>query len=105
MNKEIFEKLLQEYQELGERINNCRMFIMDEANFNSLDPINKDLLIAQLKSMETYFSILSIRIGVNGTPETLPKEVLDAISTEDSEDAYEPEENCDKYDPDTIISE
>ena len=37
-----------------------------------VDNLNKDLLIAQLKAMETYLTILSIRIGLNtgffGTP-------------------------------------
>ena len=33
--------------------------------------INRDLLIAQLKAMETYISILSIRLGINGTAENL----------------------------------
>lgn len=71
MNKEVFEKMLKEFQELSERTNKCREFILDEEKFNKLDMINRDLLIAQLKAMETYISILSIRLGINGTAENL----------------------------------
>lgn len=73
MNKEVFERMLVEFQELNERTNKCREFILDEEKFNTLDMINRDLLIAQLKAMETYVSILSIRLGINGTPENLPQ--------------------------------
>lgn len=71
MNKEVFERMLKEFQELSERTNKCRDFILDEEKFNKLDMINRDLLIAQLKAMETYISILSIRLGINGTAENL----------------------------------
>ena len=71
MNKEVFERMLKEFQELNERTNKCRDFILDEEKFNKLDMINRDLLIAQLKAMETYISILSIRLGINGTAENL----------------------------------
>ena len=71
MNKEVFERMLKEFQELSERTNKCREFILDEEKFNKLDMINRDLLIAQLKAMETYISILSIRLGINGTAENL----------------------------------
>ena len=71
MNKEVFERMLKEFQELNERTNKCREFILDEEKFNKLDMINRDLLIAQLKAMETYISILSIRLGINGTAENL----------------------------------
>lgn len=71
MNKEVFERMLKEFQELSERTNKYREFILDEEKFNKLDMINRDLLIAQLKAMETYISILSIRLGINGTAENL----------------------------------
>lgn len=71
MNKEVFERMLKEFQELSERTNKYRDFILDEEKFNKLDMINRDLLIAQLKAMETYISILSIRLGINGTAENL----------------------------------
>ena len=65
----MFDKMLQEFKELTGRTDECRGFILDETKFNTLDMINRDLLIAQLKAMVTYLSILSIRLGVNGTPE------------------------------------
>lgn len=91
MNKEVFEKMLQEFQEVNERINKCREFILDEQKFNELDPINRDLLIAQLKAMETYLSVLSIRLGINGTPANMPQDasedsvevVSDVVKTDD----------------------
>lgn len=65
MTQEILDRMLVEFQENGERTNKLRAFILDEAKFNELDNLNKDLLIAQLKAMEAYISILSIRIGLN----------------------------------------
>lgn len=92
MNKEVFNRMLQEFQELSERTNKYREFILDEEKFNKLDMINRDLLIAQLKAMETYISILSIRLGINGTPENLAQKnsedntapVSDAEATADA---------------------
>jgi hypothetical protein len=57
--------MLAEFQENGERTNKLRAFILDTEKFDQLDNLNKDLLIAQLKAMEAYISILSIRIGLN----------------------------------------
>ena len=65
MTQEILDRMLTEFQEVGERTNKLRTFILDETKFNELDNLNKDLLIAQLKAMEVYISILSIRIGLN----------------------------------------
>lgn len=65
MTKETFDRMVVEFQELSEKTNKCREFILDQSKFNELDNLNKDLLIAQLKSMESYVSILSIRIGIN----------------------------------------
>jgi hypothetical protein len=65
MTQEILDKMLVEFQEVGERTNKLRAFILDETKFNELDNLNKDLLISQLKAMEAYVSILSIRIGLN----------------------------------------
>ena len=88
MNKEVFERMLKEFQELSERTNKCREFILDEEKFNKLDMINRDLLIAQLKAMETYISILSIRLGINGTAENLSQNSED--STNSVSEAEEP---------------
>jgi hypothetical protein len=65
MEKEVFDRMLVEFKENSERTNNLRDFILNQEIFNTLDNLNKDLLIAQLKSMESYISILSIRIGLN----------------------------------------
>jgi hypothetical protein len=65
MNEQILQKTINEFQELNDRITKLREFILDTEEFNKLDNLNKDLLIAQLKAMESYISILSIRIGLN----------------------------------------
>lgn len=65
MTQEILERMIAEFQENGERTNKLRDFILDKEQFDQLDNLNKDLLISQLKAMEAYVSILSIRIGLN----------------------------------------
>lgn len=65
MTQEVLDRMLVEFQENGERTNKLRAFILDAEKFDQLDNLNKDLLIAQLKAMEAYISILSIRIGLN----------------------------------------
>lgn len=65
MTKEVFDRMLQEFQENGERTNKLRDFILNKEEFDKLDNLNKDLLISQLKAMEAYISILSVRIGLN----------------------------------------
>ena len=65
MEKEVFERLLKEFTEVNERANKLKDFILDEEKIKTVDNLNKDLLIAQLKAMETYLTILSVRIGLN----------------------------------------
>lgn len=65
MNEQILQRIITEFQELNEKIIKLREFILNVEEFNQLDNLNKDLLIAQLKAMESYISILSIRIGLN----------------------------------------
>lgn len=65
MEKEVFERLLMEFNENNDRANKLRDFILNNDKFQELDNLNKDLLIAQLKAMEAYLSVLSIRIGLN----------------------------------------
>lgn len=79
MEKEIFERLLKEFSEVNERAGKLKDFILDEEKIKKVDNLNKDLLIAQLKAMEAYLSILSIRIGLNA-----PREVIDAVETQGS---------------------
>lgn len=79
MEKEVFERLLKEFSEVNERASKLKDFILDEEKVKEVDNLNKDLLIAQLKAMEAYLSILSIRIGLNA-----PREVIDAVESKDS---------------------
>ena len=79
MEKEVFERLLKEFSEVNERASKLKDFILNEEKIKKVDNLNKDLLIAQLKAMEAYLSILSIRIGLNA-----PREVIDAVETKES---------------------
>ena len=79
MEKEVFERLLKEFSEVNKRASKLKDFILDEEKIKKVDNLNKDLLIAQLKAMEAYLSILSIRIGLNA-----PREVIDAVETQES---------------------
>lgn len=87
MTQEVLDRMVVEFQENGERTNKLRAFILDTEKFDQLDNLNKDLLIAQLKAMEAYISILSIRIGLNSritensTDAESTAEIVDACST------------------------
>lgn len=65
MKEEIFNQLIAEYKELKNKTTELRDFLIHKVNKTSIDNLNKDLLIAQLKTMETYLTILSVRIGLN----------------------------------------
>lgn len=80
MEKEVFERLLGEFNDLNEKVTKCRTFLMDEEKSKVLDALNRDLLITQLKVMESYLSILSIRIGLNA-----PKDQTDTQTSESDE--------------------
>ena len=54
-----------EYKELETKTTKLRDFLINKIDKTSIDNLNKDLLIAQLKAMEAYLTILSIRIGLN----------------------------------------
>lgn len=85
MDKEVFERLLNEFNELHERVNKCREFLLDPEKSNEIDVLGRDLLVAQLKAMESYLSILSIRIGLNA-----PKEqIIEETQISESENATE----------------
>lgn len=86
MTQEVLDRMLMEFQENGERTNKLRAFILDEEKFNQLDNLNKDLLISQLKAMEAYISILSIRIGLNS-------QIRNEDVSETEPDADTPESN------------
>ena len=76
--------MLVEFQENGERTNKLREFILDTEKFDQLDNLNKDLLIAQLKAMEAYISVLSIRIGLNSQV-SKDQEVTEPVESETNE--------------------
>ena len=64
MEKAIFQRMLEEFNEVNERANKIREFILSDKS-KAVDNQNHDLLIAQLKAMEAYVSVLTIRIGLN----------------------------------------
>ena len=64
MNQETFDRVLEEFNELNTKISKLREFLLGE-KVKELNNLNHDLLIAQLKAMEAYASILSIRLGLN----------------------------------------
>lgn len=64
MNQETFDRVLAEFNELNTKISKLREFLLSE-KVKELNNLNHDLLIAQLKAMEAYASILSIRLGLN----------------------------------------
>ena len=88
MTQEVLDRMLVEFQENGERTNKLRAFILDTEKFNKLDNLNKDLLISQLKAMEAYISILSIRIGLNSRvteDETTDTPEVNTVESESNE--------------------
>lgn len=66
MEQAVFQRMLGEFNEVNERANKLREFILSDKSkeVDNLN-LNRDLLIAQLKAMEAYVSVLSIRIGLN----------------------------------------
>ena len=65
MEKETFDRLVIEFKDLSEKTEKLRDFLINKVKDAQIDNLNKDLLICQLKAMETYQGILSIRIGLN----------------------------------------
>ena len=78
MEKNTFDRLLTEYKELEIKTTKLRDFLINKIDKTSIDNLNKDLLIAQLRAMETYLAILSIRIGLN-RPTQEEKQLDEAI--------------------------
>ena len=77
MEKNTFDRLLTEYKELEIKTTKLRDFLINKVDKTSIDNLNKDLLIAQLRTMESYLTILSIRIGLN-TPTKEEKQLDEA---------------------------
>lgn len=64
MEQAVFQRMLGEFNEVNGRATKLRDFILSDKS-KEIDNLNRDLLIAQLKAMEAYVSVLSIRIGLN----------------------------------------
>ena len=79
MEKNTFDRLLTEYKELEIKTTKLRDFLINKIDKTSIDNLNKDLLIAQLRAMETYLTILSIRIGLN-TPTKEEKQLDEELA-------------------------
>lgn len=60
------KRVVQEKQELDEKISKLGVFIYGNQEFHKLSNSQKDLLIDQLKIMEKYSNILRIRIETFG---------------------------------------
>lgn len=72
MEQAVFQRMLGEFNEVNERAVKLRDFILGD-KFKEVDNFNKDLLVAQLKAMEAYISVLSIRIGLNAPKDEISK--------------------------------
>lgn len=73
MEQTIFNRMVTEFEELNEKTNKLRDFLLTKVDKVSMDNLNRDLLISQLKAMEAYQGILSIRIGLNNQAGWLDK--------------------------------
>ena len=73
MEQTTFNRMVTEFEELNEKTNKLRNFLLTKADKVSMDNLNRDLLISQLKAMEAYQGILSIRIGLNNQEGWLDK--------------------------------
>lgn len=91
MEQTTFNKMVTKFEELNEETNKLRDFLLTKADKVSMDNLNRDLLISQLKAMEAYQGILSIRIGLNNQEgwldKTAPKNTDNKLNNEtNSED-------------------
>ena len=73
MEQTTFNRMVTEFEELNEKTNKLRDFLLTKADKMPMDNLNRDLLISQLKAMEAYQGILSIRIGLNNQEDWLDK--------------------------------
>lgn len=73
MEQTTFNRMVTEFEELNEKTNKLRDFLLTRADKVPMDNLNRDLLISQLKAMEAYQGILSIRIGLNNQEGWLDK--------------------------------
>lgn len=62
MNKDVFNRLVQEYVEVEERYLKLRDFIARNTTYGTLSKTQKHLLNMQLDAMSTYVTVLKMRI-------------------------------------------
>lgn len=101
MEQTTFNRMVTEFEELNEKTNKLRDFLLTKADKVSMDNLNRDLLISQLKAMEAYQGILSIRIGLNNQEGWLDKSTSEISNKSDNETAAEDFSNTE----DTKITE
>lgn len=101
MEQTTFNRMVTEFEELNEKTNKLRDFLLTKADKVSIDNLNRDLLISQLKAMEAYQGILSIRIGLNNQEGWLDKSTPEISSKSDNETTSEDFSNTE----DTKITE
>ena len=101
MEQTTFNRIVTEFEELNEKTNKLRDFLLTKADKVSMDNLNRDLLISQLKAMEAYQGILSIRIGLNNQEGWLDKSTPEISNKSDNETTTEDFSNTE----DTKITE
>ena len=101
MEQATFNRMVTEFEELNEKTNKLRDFLLTKADKMPMDNLNRDLLISQLKAMEAYQGILSIRIGLNNQEGWLDKSDSEISNKSDNETTSEDFSNTE----DTKITE
>ena len=101
MEQTIFNRMVTEFEELNEKTNKLRDFLLTKVDKMPMDNLNRDLLISQLKAMEAYQGILSIRIGLNNQEGWLDKSTPEISNKSDNETTSEDFSNTE----DTKITE
>ena len=101
MEQTTFNRMVTEFEELNEKTNKLRDFLLTKVDKVSMDNLNRDLLISQLKAMEAYQGILSIRIGLNNQEGWLDKSTPEISNKSDNETTSEDVSNTE----DTKITE
>ena len=101
MEQTTFNRMVTEFEELNEKTNKLRDFLLTKADKMPMDNLNRELLISQLKAMEAYQGILSIRIGLNNQEGWLDKSTPEISNKSDNETTSEDFSNTE----DTKITE
>ena len=101
MEQTTFNRMVTEFEELNEKTIKLRDFLLTKADKVPMDNLNRDLLISQLKAMEAYQGILSIRIGLNNQEGWLDKSTPEISNKSDNETTSEDISNTE----DTKITE